>query len=650
MNMPKLFSADAEEIRNADEVLFSASKYEDNSKASLAAADKLVLKADEAPQRSSSDSEYIPDKEGKKSTRLDWIQNNFLPRLNTDYMKLEERKRINTCWICGILFQKHVVPRILMELNKIKNLPDKSVFMRHKSRDRNRWVRTQNKKWNIAYREGDWTCEKERFQRKCGAVNFAGNPVCWRRGCGAVRSGESLDKTVWNLENLTAKDWQIFDTAFPGELPAIKQYTENTGLSGWLLTNWFMAFVKYMLFLIVPTYPVGYVHPELYKGTANASHFSNFLVKRCNAVAGLANCGTETQRILREGDLKRKWIMSAGAHRMHSMYERDDPRYVDVETFELSNLSGVMRLVQRPFTTIEALFHAITTWYSSENETREMPFVTNDYGKSARINLLDFCRRFSKNAPTEQKIIIESIWAKFNAWADGDMTAKLPKKIVEIALHRIVQQGVSYIKYLRKKYKYNESPGIYFIVKRDTEFHLSQVLSPRQEIFMNDAEYDDTSCWLWKQFKQQYKEQEEAKLKPSLNLPMVPTHLRNIPLYQPWKMDLIRDPFGNVFEWAKGERIFAWTENVERSIEVDYTYLTQEKKMLHVLQTIAHEFGHAMSMFGRHAEQALFRPWARYFGETDPRQYDVRDMWIVQELPDASLVSKLEQRMKTLRL
>ena len=55
--------------------------------------------------------------------------------------------------------------------------------------------------------------------------------------------------------------------------------------------------------------------------------------------------------------------------------------------------------------------------------------------------------------------------------------------------------------------------------------------------------------------------------------------------------------------------------------------------------TVAHEFGHAMTMFGRHARQSLFRPWARYFGETKPQQFDARGAWTL------SLTSKCQNEM-----
>ena len=587
--------------RTPDEVLFSADKYEENSPCSLLAAKNLASKAVEFANKIPA---KLPEQVYDPIARKDWILTEFLPRLNTDYMKLEERKRVSTVWMCGILFQKHVVPRIITEVRKIDGKIDKSVLEHHSSDDRKIWVSARNKEWNIAWREGDWTCNTtrvvehypQRVTTKCSAPNFAVNPVCWR--CGGKRPAESLDKTVWNLENLKKEDWNIFETAFPGELEYIRAYTENTGLSGWLLTNWFVAVVMYELFLIEPT------------TILNADKTS--LQPR-----------TEKQKTRRTNDLRKAWE--------------------EIEGFQISNLSGVFRLVERKFTTIEALFYAIATWYSSKNpkESREMKFVTNDYGKSARINLLDFC----VSVPSEKHI--KSIWSIFDALAEDKKTENLEEDKFEAALDKIRKKGVSYIDYLRNKYKGNsigETNRQYLhrvITQKDTDFHLPGFILPRYEIFMNDAEYDDASCWLWKQFKEVEKSKRKPSLKPQIK---VPTHLRNMPLYQNWTMNFILDESGKVFEW-KGEdkRFFAWTESFTRNITMDATFLLNGKA-LEILQTLAHEFGHAMSMFGRHALQALFRPWARYFGENNPRQFNDRHPWNTKYSAWPDIVAREDKR------
>ena len=431
----------------------------------------------------------------------------------------------------------------------------------------------------------------QRVTTTCTAPNFAVNPVCWRRGCVGKRPAESLDKTVWNLENLKKEDWNIFETAFPGELEYIRAYTENTGLSGWLLTNWFVAVVMYELFLIVPT------------TIFNADKMSQ-------------QPRTEPQKTRRTNDLRKAWE--------------------EIEGFQISNLSGVFRLVERKFTAIEALFYAIAIWHKSEypGASRQM---TTDYGKSARINLLDFC----VSVPSEKHI--KSIRSIFDALAKDD----LEEDKFKAALDKIIKKGVSYIHYLRNKYKdssIGETNREYLrrvIRPKDTEFHLPGVIIPRYEIFMNDAEYDDASCWLWKQFKEVEKSKQKPSLKPQIK---VPTHLRNMPLYQNWTMDFILDKSGKVFEW-KGEhkRFFAWTESFTRNITMDATFFLNGEA-LEILQTLAHEFGHAMSMFGRHALQALFRPWARYFGENNPRQFNDRHPWTTKYSAWPDIVAREDKR------
>lgn len=94
------------------------------------------------------------------------------------------------------------------------------------------------------------------------------------------------------------------------------------------------------------------------------------------------------------------------------------------------------------------------------------------------------------------------------------------------------------------------------------------------------------------------------------------------------RLNFTEDKEGKTFHWeGQQQRIYGSTNNIWRDIFIDSTYLLNEDSEKMILQTVAHEFGHAMTMFGRHAVQALFRPWARYFGETNPRQYDERDDW-----------------------
>jgi len=117
-----------------------------------------------------------------------------------------------------------------------------------------------------------------------------------------------------------------------------------------------------------------------------------------------------------------------------------------------------------------------------------------------------------------------------------------------------------------------------------------------------------------------------------------------MPLYQNWTMNYILDESGRVFEWKGGDkRFFAWTDSFTRNITMDATFLLNGKA-LEILQTLAHEFGHAMSMFGRHALQALFRPWARYFGENNPRQFNDRHPWNTKYSAWPDIVAREDKR------
>ena len=569
-----LFSAE-KRTSDLDEAPFSADKYEEKSDASKVAADNLESKAkefaEEIPGKWNTDP-LFSQKVYNSKKRLEWIRKNVLPRLNTNYMKLEERKRVSTIWMCGILFRKHVVPRIITEVGKI----DKSELRTHSTDARRSWVSDKNKEWNIAYRD-----------RK---------------------------KTVWNSENLKEEDWGIFDTAFPGELGAIKAYTTNTGLSGWLLKNWFMAFVMYELFLIVPTK----CRPKRAKSE----------LKELKVVAGASvpqphDAGAGLLK-LKETQKTRRTTRRTKNLRL---------AWKEIANFQIS--AGVFRLVERKFTAIEALFYAIAKWHKSEYPKASWQ-MTTDYGKSARINLLDFCQHISDSVLSEKQRVIKLIRSIFDTLAKDEKTENLEEDKFEAALNKIIEKGVSYIDDFRNKDKDNsigETNRAYLhrvITQKVTDFLFHDVILPRYEIFMNDAEYDDASCWLWKQFEQVEKSNFTSGLKS-----MVPTHLRNMPLYQDWTMNFIVDKSGSVFKWqGENKRLLARTNSFRRNIVMDITYL-HNGNALKILQTVAHEFGHAMSMYGRHALQALFQPWARYFGETNPREYDDRNWWHTEysELP-----------------
>jgi hypothetical protein len=150
---------------------------------------------------------------------------------------------------------------------------------------------------------------------------------------------------------------------------------------------------------------------------------------------------------------------------------------------------------------------------------------------------------------------------------------------------------------------------------------------------MNDITYDDAACWLSKKLAHKARDSEEARAYAGSGLEF--THFRDVPRTQNWKME-----FDKGAEWREGfQRNYAWCTHITRTIYVNATYFLNELNHEKLLQTVAHEFGHAMTMFGGHARQSLFRPWARYFGETKPQQFDKRDAWTL------SLTSKCQNEM-----
>ena len=89
-----------------DEAPFSADKYEENSDASKAAAGNLESKAKEFTKeipREWHSEPFVSPIVYEPEKRLEWLRKNVLPRLNTNYMKLEERKRVSTVWMLSLI-------------------------------------------------------------------------------------------------------------------------------------------------------------------------------------------------------------------------------------------------------------------------------------------------------------------------------------------------------------------------------------------------------------------------------------------------------------------------------------------------------------------------------------------------------------------
>ena len=668
------------------------------------------------------------------SLRLKWIQTNFLPILNTVAMKTEEMKRVNICWMCSVLFLKHVMPRIEREVGKLsvselkaELCPRKTTILGHVTAMQlwNAWMDKKNSEWNIATLEGKTACQTCRELKTCV--------------CETIALKDKLAATIWTTvwkPEMDDNKWKIFETAFtsfPAEtrsavnntkiLTKIKSETVKNGLSAWLLKKWFRTVLKYKI-------------SEMWEGS------TEFL-------ALLTNGGGHSDLKL-EGSLRPLPLKLKGSQK--SWESRRDEELV-------AFYSTKPRQV-RSLSTIEAIFYLIVEIKANE-WTREGAYISII---SPRLAILYYCKDFQhflKKAKKAEKAAQEAMMTSKAGSSDGEGDFLLESDEEEAAMSENVKtftkpllnkfeelvnevqgdrkelllaefnkvvcdifiKGNTYIPFINQHYEEwiaqqkgslsdrceinriennvklgliqpkqdtskedrhrvfkvgervkwqaggdGDSPWVSGTIMRVNEVeggentfnirynrHKQQYVNNRQqvykksrydtdrawygrdfeggeyatEVFLHDFQYDEAASNIvmetddfapWGETTDNYTRLSNIIRKPSDGKRY--THLRHQPRYSNWKMGYILKRDGTPL--LKRTNELAFCETFKRIVCIDHTYIQTDGEDLNILKTVAHEFGHAISMFGQHALEGLFRPWARYFGDPMPRVTDKR--------------------------
>lgn len=507
--------------------------------------------------------------------RLRWLKTNFLPRLNTIYMRGEEHHRVNVIWICGVLFMTHLVPLIqeMFKRDPRKHEPLNYVnYMRHTTTERNKYVRE----------------------------------IVWEK----LRITDAA--LLGRLEMF--KNWNIFPDE-PDKGTELKDYVVSANIHAWFLKEWFVAFVKYKMYTRFPNLPkgesicetMGYATPFLDEAALAAAELNALYLRKQEdpiVAADIIDAKKKKEKaddaaadaVCKGKDCKYCVSRSASLEiHLGSPYRKRRKsdlqiKWADVVVNQIEVVQRWRPKCNRYLTNTERIFYKI---YVSLKSTFPRP----------REAIIAYLESHPSLPPRLVRAVEFALIKEELGQELGDMKA---------AWMALTEDA--------KKEMQAEPMAV-----GDEEDCL---LKP--EMFMNKFAYDDALRWLIKLIDAEIDAESDAESDVLAGniLTNTNTNARFYSLNKPWIMGFISDE-----NRADPDGILAQCWHNRREIEVDKNYLNNENTSeLAILLTIAHEFGHSMSFLGRHSKVSLFREWARYFGERRPREYDAPAVVVTNNL------------------